>query len=140
MNKVFLFYLLVISIFFIPSCNNDSQKSKSYLYQKKMVWKVPTVKEVLILPEYIIHDIVNMIDGNKYADILIPSFNPDMKKDSISKIAFAILKKEGLDEASFYVNVNAVKANFSSSFNNKHPDASKKGYLGAIIGNKFLSN
>ena len=61
-----------------------------------------------------------------------------MEKDSISKIAFAILKKEGLDEAAFYINVNAIKASYSNSFSNEHPDAFKEGYLGAITNNKFI--
>jgi len=130
---VIMKYCLVFLIMFLlVSCKNDDNG----VTEKQVIKQSPPQKSI-VLPDYEIYDTVNKISGQKYADILIPSFKPSMEEDTLSKVAFAILKKEGFDEASFYVNKDAVKANFSSSFSEKHPDAFKKGYLGAIINNTY---
>lgn len=114
-------------------CDSEVKKRNS---EQLKVEKTP--EKVVVLPEYKIHDVVNQINGKKYADIIIPSFNTKIKVDSLSLIAFEIIKKEGFDEASFYINEEAVKANFSSSFSEKHPDAFEEGYLGAITDGKYI--
>ncbi len=112
--------LLAISLFVACQDKDDSPTKK------------PGNEKVVVLPKYEILDKIQMISGKTFADIMIPSFTITMDKDSLSEIAFAILKKEGLDEAEFYVTKAAYKSNYSSSFANKNTNASKEGYLGGI--------
>ncbi len=130
---------LVINLFVTCQDKDDFKKKEFILSNEKVgtATKIPEGEKVVILPRYEILDKIQMISGKTFADILIPNFTTTMDKDSLSKIAFAILKKERLDEAEFYVTKDAYKSNYSSSFANKNPNAVKEGYLGGISGNVF---
>jgi hypothetical protein len=62
---------------------------------------------------------------------MIPSLTRETPRDTRSKIAFAIRKKEGLRCLSMYSTREACKASYSSSYAKQHPNASN-GYLGGI--------
>ena len=126
-------FIVFIMMCILIGCESNDNKVDG---EQTKIKKVPA--KVVVLPEYKIHDVVNQINGKKYADIIIPSFNTQINEDSLSIIAFEIIKKEGFDEASFYINEQAVKANFSSSYSEKHPEAFEKGYLGAITNGKYV--
>lgn len=125
--------ILILSLVVFTSCN-----SKKELERKSLITPRPVPQ--IMLPNYKIHDLVRKLDGNKFADIIIPSLSPKIRSDSLSQIAFAIIKKERIDEAEFYSTAEAAKAMYSVSYLKKHPNALKDGYLGSISSNKFSSN
>lgn len=123
--KKLLFFLLALLI--ILSCKSESDNPEVKVSQK------------VELPKYKIHEVVKKIDGNIFADILIPNISTKISIDSLSKITFAIVKKEGLSEASFYRTTEAIKAMYSDSYSKKHPQAIA-GYIGSIENRKFIPN
>ena len=88
------------------------------------------------LPSYTI-DVVNLMRGGKYGDVIVPSLSRTTPKDDRERILRAISKKESLTEASLYSTEEAFKANTSSSYLNAHPRALKEGYLGSLRNGKF---
>jgi len=83
------------------------------------------------IPEYTVISAISLLAGGKQADVLIPSLTRQTPRDTRSRIAFAILKKEGLRCLSMFSTREACKAAYSDSFAKQHPDASD-GYLGGI--------
>jgi|GEM_PF-3065578 hypothetical protein len=131
MRLTVIFFLSI----FIIGCQQEAKEST-----QPENTNTQNIEKQISLPEYEILDEVDQMVGGKYGDILIPSFEPDMNTDSLSKVAFAIMEKEGLDEAAFYSAESAQKASFSSSYQKKNPNALKEGYLGAIREGKFTSS
>jgi len=83
------------------------------------------------IPEYTVISAISLLAGGKQADVLIPSLTRQTPRDTRSRIAFAILKKEGLRCLSMFSTREACKAAYSDSFAKQHPDASDD-YLGGI--------
>ncbi|MBL7066434.1 MAG: hypothetical protein ISS29_01055 [Candidatus Marinimicrobia bacterium] len=83
------------------------------------------------IPNYTIISAINLLAGGKHADVLIPSLSSTTPREMRSKVAFAILKKEGLKSLGMYSTQEAYKADYSSSYAKQHPSASK-GRLGSI--------
>ncbi len=111
-----LYLIFSFLIIFSFSCGKD--KGESLVNQKP-------------LPEYIILDKVKLLNGNIYADILIKSYSKNTPVDERESTVKVISQKENINEISLYSTENAKKANFSSSFSKKHPNALKNGYLGS---------
>jgi len=86
----------------------------------------------LLLPGYEVIDRVGVMRGGTYGDVLIPSFRPEMPRDSLETAARGIMAAEGFTEAGFYSHADAQRANFSESFSRAHPDAMRTGYLGTL--------
>lgn len=84
-----------------------------------------------VIPKYTVISAINLIAGGKHADVLIPSLSRNTPHETRSKVAFAILKKEGLKSLSMYATRDAYKADYSFLFAKQHPDASN-GRLGSI--------
>lgn len=89
------------------------------------------------LPSYTIIRSMKMASGGRQADILIPEFSRDTPEELRSKTAFRILQAENLVSLSLYSTQEALKANISSSFAEKNPDA-KEGILGGIYNGKWV--
>jgi len=141
-NRKSICLLFVISILFTISCT-DKNDAKIQNDEKSKVVKTETKEEVVqpekqkSLPEYIILDKINLINGNAYADILIESFSRATPVNERETTIKAIAKKENLQEISLYSTKNAQKATFSSSFAKTHPNALKNGYLGTFEEGNF---
>ena len=84
-----------------------------------------------VIPDYTVISAINLLAGGRHADIMITSLSRSTPLKKRSKVAFAILKKEGLKSLAVYSTQEAYKADYSYSFAEQHPEASK-GYLGSI--------
>lgn len=89
------------------------------------------------LPSYTIIQSIKLLSGGRQADILIPEFSRDTPEELRRKTAFGILQTENLVSLSLYSTREARKANMSSSFAEKNPDA-KQGILGEIYNGKWI--
>lgn len=98
----------------------------------------PSADETFQMPQYQVLDEVRLINGSLYADVLIPGYSKDTDQEVLKKAALTLAKEKGYDEISLYSTEDAKKANFSSSFLEKHPDALVQGYLGSYKKGKFI--
>ncbi|MFX0136504.1 MAG: hypothetical protein ACFFDN_22885 [Candidatus Hodarchaeota archaeon] len=90
------------------------------------------------LPSYQIIDQLDLINGGKYGDILVPSFSKKTSRVTRESILRRISKKEGFTEATLYCTMDAYKANNSASYLKAHPNALKEGCLGYLKDGKFF--
>ena len=93
--------------------------------------------ELIKLPEYEVIDAIKLISGEKMIEVLIKSFSQITSISEQEKIAREIANRKGYDRVDLYCTKEAQKANYSSSFREKHPDALKTGYLGSLKNGKF---
>ena len=85
------------------------------------------------LPDYKVLFKVKMMHNNRvYGEVLVPSLSRADPVKSLEQIARKISKWERFDDIVLYSTEEAYKANMSASFLKAHPNALKKGYLGAL--------
>lgn len=99
--------------------------------------KKPELKQSL--PKYTVLDTVTLINGQFYADVLIPSFSRRTPVGKREKVGRQIAETEGFDQVIFYSTKEAYKANYSSSYATSHPNALRTGFLGSLKDGKFTS-
>lgn len=92
----------------------------------------------ITLPKYEIIDEIKLISGEKMGDVLIKSFSQNTSMTKREMILREIAKRKRFDRIDLYSTIEAQKANYSDSFNEKHPDALKTGYLGGLRNGKFI--
>lgn len=91
-----------------------------------------TGPDTLDLPDYRVVERVDQMVGGIHGDVILPSVDVQIDTTRMKRIAFAILEREDLDEAGFYVNRSALRANMSKSYREAHPGALEAGYLGSV--------
>lgn len=82
------------------------------------------------IPTYEILDTVDLINGNKFAEILITSFSKETSQQELETTAKKIAEEINVDEVDIYCSKEAQKANYSDSFSKEHPNAIEECYLG----------
>jgi hypothetical protein len=82
------------------------------------------------IPEYKI--LLIYFEEPKIADVLVDKKYKQFSKKEIEKIITKISKKENFSQMTLYCTEESYKANISSDYNNKHPNALDGGLLGSI--------
>lgn len=132
-RRILLFYLQDEKVLTVYEQDRNGGKSKIWgAYAEGAEYMKDVSRQATSnIPEYKVISAINLNIGGKGADVLIPSLTRNTPREERSRIAHAILKKEGLREMSMFSTLEAKKAAYSSSFAKGHPEA-KKGFLGAI--------
>jgi hypothetical protein len=98
-----------------------------------------TEQSSVAIPAYTVLFTVNQAsDGLKYGDVLIPSLSRATPQAKVEKAAQAIAEKEAIANMSIYSTRAAYQANDSESYNQAHPGALEKGYLGSYTNGRFI--
>ncbi|MBI4235457.1 hypothetical protein HY604_04110 [Candidatus Peregrinibacteria bacterium] len=82
------------------------------------------------IPAYEILDTVDLINGDKFAEVLITSFSKETSQQELETTAKKIAEEINVDEVDIYCSREAQKANYSESFSKEHPNAIDECYLG----------
>lgn len=112
--KVYFLTAMTIVLFSLTACTTENAQ----LYQNNNI------------PSYEILDTVDLINGNKFAEILITSYSKNTPNIELEKISIEIAKKINVDEIVIYCSKEAQKANYSESYANEHPTAIEECVLG----------
>lgn len=91
----------------------------------------PTINNAKELPKHKVLERINLLKGGVYLDIHLKRIPSSITKEEFAKIANTFYRNEKADYA-FYKTKKAYKANWSSEYSTKHPNALKKGFLGSI--------
>jgi len=139
--------LLPIGIFFLPIVFTWFTLKQGYskLYRivafgwlsicvLSLIFSEPAESEIPEIPEYTVLEIINLVSGERLAEVMVPSQSRETPFETRKKTADAILEKEKVAQLHLYSTKDAMKAQYSDSFRKKHPDAIK-GYLGRISSN-----
>ncbi len=88
------------------------------------------------VPEYVLLDAVDLLNGRRYGDVLVATFSASTSMQTRETVLRAIASQERLHDAALYCSKDAMKAQFSGAFAEAHPEASKC-YLGALTNGAF---
>jgi hypothetical protein len=121
--------MLTLCCLLIASCGKPMPPPQAG--QKKSTPSQP------VLPQYVVIEKMNRLDGVMVADVLIESYSRETPVAERTRAAKGIAEKERFDQVSVYCKREAQKAQYSVSFQQSHPDALKTGYLGSYEDGSF---
>jgi hypothetical protein len=91
------------------------------------------------LPAYTVLSAIDSLAGGRFGDVLAPSVSRATPVADRETIARRIAAKEKFTNLSLYSIEDAYKANLSSTFASKHPNAMREGFLGMLEDGKFTA-
>lgn len=150
-GKIIVLVLLFVGVVIVPVIGLNSRSNGAWLTpiaftestgrhpSPTATTMVPPTAVPEVLPEYIVMDTFKPLSGGTYGFVVVSEFSRDTPVIERETVLWAIMRKEGIIDASLYSTIDAYKADSSASYLRTHPDALRTGFLGTIESAHFTA-